>query len=159
MIKRVYTIINKWCEYQKALNPAILCNGLGSFTLFFLNKGVAKVNATTIKITMTAPVIPSIPFKNHQQFVFVFNYTSLSLMIVDLSLVSLLLLVPELSWEHIKDKYCNHGTKMGFLIASSKPVYRPKNKRQKKPLQIFDRLYFSLNFSIMANIRCGIGIT
>jgi len=33
-----------------------------------------------------------------------------------------------------------------------------KNKMQKKPLQIFGRLCFSLNFNIMANIRCGIGI-
>lgn len=57
----MYTMMNKWWEYQNALKPVSLSNGLGSFTRLRRNHLVARVNAISIHTTMITPVMPSTP--------------------------------------------------------------------------------------------------
>ena len=55
-------MMNKWWEYQNALKPVSLSNGLGSFTRLRRNHLVARVKAISMHTTMITPVMPSTPF-------------------------------------------------------------------------------------------------
>lgn len=55
-------MMNKWWEYQNALKPVSLSNGLGSFTRLRRNHLVARVKAISMHTTMIIPVMPSTPF-------------------------------------------------------------------------------------------------
>lgn len=59
--RAMYTMMNKWWEYQNALKPVNLSNGLGSFTRLRRNHLVARVNAISMHTTMMIPVMPSTP--------------------------------------------------------------------------------------------------
>lgn len=54
-------MMNRWWEYQNALKPVSLSNGLGSFTRLRRNHLVANVNAISMHTTMITPVMPSTP--------------------------------------------------------------------------------------------------
>lgn len=64
---RTQTIINKWWEYQNALNPVSFFRVFGRCSLLRRNQGWANVYAIAISTTITTPVQPSVPFTNHQQ--------------------------------------------------------------------------------------------
>lgn len=57
----MYTMMNRWWEYQKALKPVNLSNGFGSFTRLRRNHLVARVKAIIMHTSMITPVMPSTP--------------------------------------------------------------------------------------------------